>query len=427
VGSNGVTALGAPPKVWTEAERQAILEQLERMLATPRFSHSKRYPALLRYVVERALAGHSDQIKERTLGVEVFGRAPDYDTNQDPVVRTAAGEIRKRIAQYYHEPGHQDEIGIELPPGSYVPEVHMPRERPSAVAATAVAPLIVSTPLPARSSWSRPTWFLIPAAAVIGIALILAAWFKPWTPHSALDRFWAPILDSPSSVLLCVGQPHFAIFHGVAVPVLASWRDPTDNIVAPENQVSLDELYLRGKHYISLWDSMTVTRLGTLLAAKGKPYRIQGELTTSLSDLRDGPAVLVGGFNNDWTLRLTGPLRFSFVSPAEHTLGIHDLQNPSRDAWTVNTQVPYLKQSDDYALISRVRDATTDRYVVVAAGVGYWGTIAAGEFLTDPKYIEDLAKNAPSDWNRKNMQIVIGTRVIAGNSAPPRVLATYFW
>jgi len=228
-------------------------------------------------------------------------------------------------------------------------------------------------------------------------------------------------------VLLCVGQPHFAIFEGTAVPVLASWPDATDNIAAPENQVSLDGLYLRGRHYISLWDSMTVTRLGALLAAKDKPYRIRGELSTSLSDLRDGPAVLVGGFNNEWTLRLTGPLRFSFVSLPPHTLGIHDLQNPSHDAWTVNSEIPYLKQSDDYALISRIRDPTTDRYVVVAAGVAYWGTIAAGEFLTDPKYIEDLAKSAPSDWNHKNMQIVIGTKVIAGNSGPPRVLATYFW
>src|SRR5205085_2259123 len=103
------TARGVPE---TGEERDAIREQLEKMLANPLFSHSKRYPLLLRTVVERTLEGHSRQLKERTLGVEVFGRHPDYDTNTDPVVRVTAGEIRKRIAQYYHEPGHENEFRI---------------------------------------------------------------------------------------------------------------------------------------------------------------------------------------------------------------------------------------------------------------------------------------------------------------------------
>ena len=79
-------------------------------------------PSLLRYVVNETLEGRGSHLKERALGVEVFSRDPDYDTNADPVVRTSACEVRKRIAQYYHEPGHEDEIRIDLPAGSYVPE-----------------------------------------------------------------------------------------------------------------------------------------------------------------------------------------------------------------------------------------------------------------------------------------------------------------
>ncbi len=425
MGANvGVTVQCLPPKTWSEAERRAIIEQLERMLATNHFSHSKRYPTLLRYVVEQALAGHSDQIKERTLGIEVFGRTPDYDTTQDPVVRTTAGEIRKRIAQYYQDPGHDEELRIGLPSGTYVPEFDIPPEPPPAIAA--VVPTVEATLAPARSPWSRPAWFLPPAIVLLATVVVLAAWFKPWAPRPALDRFWAPVLDSPNPALLCVGQPHFAVFQGVIVPVIAS-NQPGEAPVSTESQVSLDDLYLRGKHYISLWDSVTLTRVAALLEAKAKKYRIRGELSTSLADLRDGPAVLVGAFNNDWTLRLTGPLRFSFAIPKPHTYAIHDRQNPAQDTWIVDTSIPYLKQSDDYAVISRIKDATTDRVVVVAAGVAYWGTIAAGEFLTDPKYMDEVAKSAPSGWERKNMQIVIGTRVIAGNSGPPRVLATYFW
>ena len=122
----------------TEAERNAIREQLERILASPLFKKSRRFPNLLRFVVERSLHGHAEPLKERTLGIEVFGREPDYDTNLDPVVRTTAVEIRKRIAQYYHEAGHENEIRIDFPAGSYLPEFRMP-EKPAVLAAP-VAP-----------------------------------------------------------------------------------------------------------------------------------------------------------------------------------------------------------------------------------------------------------------------------------------------
>src|ERR1700729_1397165 len=85
---------------------EEVRTQLTRLLANPLFLHSKHYPGLLRYVVTETLEGRGVHLKERALGVEVFGRSADYDTNADPVVRTSASEVRKRIAQYYHEPGH---------------------------------------------------------------------------------------------------------------------------------------------------------------------------------------------------------------------------------------------------------------------------------------------------------------------------------
>src|ERR1035438_10313528 len=99
-----------------------VKTQLARLLASPLFNHSKHYPSLLRYVVKETLEGRQSHLKERALGVEVFGRGADYDTNADPVVRTSACEVRKRIAQYYHERGHDAEIRIDLPSGSYIPE-----------------------------------------------------------------------------------------------------------------------------------------------------------------------------------------------------------------------------------------------------------------------------------------------------------------
>ncbi len=102
----------------TSHDREEILVALQEVLASPHFCNSKRYPALLRYVVETSLAGKADLLKERTLGVEVFHRPPDYDTNADTVVRYTAGEVRKRLSLYYHD--HDSRLQISLPAGSYV-------------------------------------------------------------------------------------------------------------------------------------------------------------------------------------------------------------------------------------------------------------------------------------------------------------------
>ena len=87
------------PESPRDEEKFAILAQLERLLATPYFSHSRRFPAFLRYIVRTTVDGQGDQLKERTIGVEIFGKNADYDTALDPIVRVTAGEVRKRIAQ----------------------------------------------------------------------------------------------------------------------------------------------------------------------------------------------------------------------------------------------------------------------------------------------------------------------------------------
>src|ERR1035441_1644015 len=149
---------------------EEVRKQLARLLASSLFQHSKHYPALLRYVVNEALDGRSGQLKERALGVEVFGRDPDYDTNADPVVRTSACEVRKRIAQYYHEPGHEAEIRIDLPSGSYIAEFHF--------AALGPRPLVLAE-APASTRFPdlvrhvvRRKWALVAVAAAAAVTVL---------------------------------------------------------------------------------------------------------------------------------------------------------------------------------------------------------------------------------------------------------------
>ena len=81
-----------------------------------------RYGAFLRYVTERALSHKQEPLTERTLGVEIFARSPNYDTDADPIVRVTASELRKRLTQYYEEPAHAGEIRVVIRKGTYVAE-----------------------------------------------------------------------------------------------------------------------------------------------------------------------------------------------------------------------------------------------------------------------------------------------------------------
>jgi hypothetical protein len=94
---------------------------LDAIVNSSYFRSSKRYPGFLRFVVEEELSGRGAELKERTIGIEVFGREITYDTNEDPIVRVTAGEVRKRLTQYYAEPRHSTELKIHFHRGSYVP------------------------------------------------------------------------------------------------------------------------------------------------------------------------------------------------------------------------------------------------------------------------------------------------------------------
>jgi hypothetical protein len=185
----------ATHETFSEKEKHAIEAQLERLLANPHFSNSRRFPSFLRYIVNATINGQADLLKERTLGIEIFGKDPDYDTAIEPIVRVTAAEIRKRIAQYYQDSGHEDELRISLAPGSYVPQFHPPAtklpdlEVESAVdAASIVSPAASHQESPARAN-SRGRWIF--AIAMFVVLLGIAA-FIGWryTQRSAFTEFW---------------------------------------------------------------------------------------------------------------------------------------------------------------------------------------------------------------------------------------------
>jgi hypothetical protein len=438
--------VGASPNAWhpkTGEDREAILRELKKVLLSPQFSSSKRYPALLQYIVEKTLEGKSDLLKERTLGVEVFERQPAYDTNTDTVVRYTAGEVRKRLLLYYHEFGRTSQIRISLPAGSYVPEFLHGHEEPeetgddpaSAVApvsngrisvaetgemrepeAIAQATLVARTyppgaaanvnfgSLPRRSgATSMRLFWLTCAAIVVVIAIGAVSWrYRAAHPQTALDDFWRPVLHDQRSILICTGSVIFA-------------PEKVSGTLTAGKDIEYP--------FVSMEGASAISHVSGLLQSSGVQTELKSAGATPLTELREHSFILVGAFNNQWSLRLVAPLRFHFASePAESI--VDQIQPQVR--WERDPSRPY-SSADDYALVARYRDITTDSWVVVLAGVGRNGTEAAAEFASSPHYMQLLRDQLGKDFSSRNIEAVLKVSVIDGKTGAPSILAVHAW
>jgi tetratricopeptide (TPR) repeat protein len=143
-----------------EAEIQAARQQLERTLGSKLFARSEQLSRLLRFLIEKHLEGSDRDLKESVIGVEVFGRRPDYDPKSDPIVRTEVRRLRQRLSEYYQNGGSADAVRFEVPKGGYVP----------AVRANDITPLNLLTAAPVNSRRHR-RWLWVSLCA--GLTFIL--------------------------------------------------------------------------------------------------------------------------------------------------------------------------------------------------------------------------------------------------------------
>ena len=162
-----------------EPEREAIREELERVLSAAAFARNHRQSRFLRFLVERHLEGKDSELKESVIAVEVFGRQADYDPKLDAIVRTEAVRLRARLERYYAAEGSEDRLIIELPKGGYRPVC---RERPATELAPAPVPAELQPEPIKQERPSRWTWWLAGALAVLTVAVAGASWWRRPNP-----------------------------------------------------------------------------------------------------------------------------------------------------------------------------------------------------------------------------------------------------
>lgn len=374
-----------------------IREELARILASHEFRSSKRSQDFLRYVVENTLSGHADMLKERTIGIEVFGRSTSYDPSDDATVRVKAGEVRKRLGLYYSSEGARNPLRVELPSGTYVPEFRVGAvETAAAAVATAQAP----------QRTHRTATLMAAITAVLVVAGVVWALGRP--APTPLDRFWAPVLRGTSPPMICAAY----------VPV---WG--LDHDVNSREPARLDDFVALNDQFVGGGDLIATSRLTAMLARERRPYRLKVGNDVTFADLRSGSAILVGYSYTRWK-EISSQLRY-FIEVSPSFTGITDNGKPT--AWSLPNLPRDRRASEDYAIVSRVFHPDTHAMLVEIAGITQYGTDAASDLVTNSDLMAETLQNADAGWQTKNMQLVLHVKVIGGAPTAPKVVARYFW
>jgi len=404
-----------------------VREQLRRLVAHPLFTNSKRYPVLLTYTVEQTLLGNAGDLKERTIGIEAFGREPSYDVNLDPVVRTTAAEVRKRLIQYYYSPDHAGELVIELPLGSYVPSFRELAHHSSAsddiqVVSEHVESLPqhpMASEIPQADSKRERARSAIYNWLLIAVALFFAALLGFWIGHvrtpspaarqsepSNLARFWEPITATSSRVTYCLGVP-------------------TDSVDLQSRTVP--PIPVGESASLNVYDVITLARSIAPLVPKSGEFRVLAASDTGFAQLREGPFVLIGAFDNPWTMRITQDLPIGFEYDNRHVREVVDRTTSPKKNWILEWQVQGKSLARDYAVVARLHDKVTGEPVIILAGILGEGTEAASEVVSNPAYLDAVLQKAPKNWEKLNLEAVIEANVIEGHPGPPTVVAVRTW
>lgn len=431
----------AIPRKLTEEQAAAIRAQLAAILASDNFSSSKRCQNFLEFVVEHALAGDFDSLTERFLGVELFGRAVDYETATDSIVRVRANDVRRRLAQYYSSQNSTPPARIDLIAGGYVPEFHWRSEdeaEPTArlpnlsTGALNLPPnLVADRNLEPESRATRSRFKIgvgtktLLCACTAALAIVVALLAGGVRLHrSNFDRFWQPVVDAPS-------QP---VLNLPTTDTMQLALDPLRTLNALNQLTPGETLNLRREDVIGFHDwhvSMPVVQasLSVALALErmGKTPLVRIGTDMRRDELRGHPIIAIGSFSNPWTEQNVSGLRFTFDRGASdrEEPRIRDSQNPAR-MWSLAHTYPE-PQTKDYAIVTRTFDPVTREPFVSLAGLHSFGNQIAGEFVAQESSWNEVARRAPAGWETMNMQVLLETNIVGTTPSSPRMVDVYFW
>jgi len=420
----------------SEESAAALRAHLQGIVEGEAFRSSRRCRDFLTYVVEHAIAGHFESLKERVIGLELFERSASYDTKEDAIVRVTASDVRKRLLQHYGRAGFDSPFRISLPLGSYIPEIvrtppgegHRHPEASDASEASSAAsptdrdghsgqPVPYDTPgTPARASQPETgfltsrsgRWWL--ALAVSVIVLNMALWAIAWKHFSSKVAGapiplapWSSFFASPRPTHLVASDPDIEAIQIITdAPISLSdyanhrYLPDTSQIPAMVREICRDMLHGDKASSIDMEIAVAVADLARTYA---KRIDVIGARDLQLSNLKtDDNFIFLGSpLSNPWVATFNDQLDFRFIpdpaSPHQFS-GSEVIRNFRPRQGEPAVYAPTAKggaTGESFAMIALVANPDQNGQVLLLAGADREGTQAAGRLVTDlPRFAESL-------------------------------------
>lgn len=424
---------------------QAIRQHVDDLLQGPAFKGSHRSQQFLRYIVERALRGEVEGLKERTIGVELFQRSPTYDTGQDAIVRVTASDVRKRLLHHYGRYGDASQFHISIPPGSYLPEI----EVQSATAAKeepkeALAGMIeVSQPAETTSRENLRSarrglgrWIWAASGVVVGMLIAAVLLQLPrWLGQKPISTLppWAAIFRPAHATQIITSDPNVEklqelIGYNISVSEYANRHYvPDGKELSPEEQ----QFYLYYQHAdnAAAVDTPLAVSIARL-APEDFPVGIRSARSLRVTDLaNDDNLVLIGSpRSNPWVELVEDQLDFRFVFHPE--MGQEIVENVHPRSGEQRSYLPTalgFATGDSYALVAMVHNPNHPGQVLLLAGANAEGTEAAGREVTDRDHLLRLSQycGIPVSGPTPEFELLLQVRTLAGSPSTVDLLACH--
>lgn len=434
------------PAVLSAERLAAVRGHLQAVLSSDAFMGGNRAQHFLQRIVEHALAGELDCLRERMLGVEMFGRPVDYDTGNDAVVRVKASEVRKRLAQYYQSLPSQPIVQIELPAGSYAPQFHWTVvETPPTPAKPAnfqLDPAIQTQPTPApstegtirsRSKWKL--WVIRTSVLAAGSAILISlGWFAgvrlstPHRPRTAADPLWAALFDGKRNTYIVPADVGFNLledFSHRSMP-LADYLKGEYMELPLQGVDAQSAKDLLSQRYTSFVDAQTIASLAGLPEYNPQRTFLRFPRDLRLDDLKDANAVIIGSVgSNPWAGIADNSANFRVVYRQGMEGAVIINQNPQPGEPASYESHWHEPVHETIALISFLPNLSGNGHLLVLQGLDVAGTQAGAEALFHSNTVAPILQRATRpDGSIRPFEMLLRSTSINWNAADSQVIAS---
>jgi hypothetical protein len=408
----------------SRADTAALQQHLTEITEGTVFKGSHRSCQFLRYIVDQAIAGHFDSLKERVIGVELFDRSTSYDTSDDAIVRVTASDVRKRLLQHYGKYGATSEYRISLPSGSYIPEItRVHHGQPSHVDLAAAdrdaatfqdSRLLDQEPEPAQAHLAtgasslpqaetvRPwhlkigRWLLL---SILIVTVNAAAWsiYVYWNRASHApaqtpsDLLWSAVLSPSHTTHLITSDPNIVVVQEITGTVL-SVSDYANHKYVPESkdltpdQIRYSHMILWGDNSSAALDPPITASIAALAQKYSRKMDVHAARSIQLTDLKnDDNYVFLGSPRSDpWSALFSDELDFKFAF--DDATGQEIIKNVHPQPTELSSYLPTAlgwATGQSYAIMAFIQNLDQNGQVLILAGASGEGTEAAGKLAAD--------------------------------------------